>query len=96
MESETPLSMSEIQERMTKLSDWEIEEGKLEKEFKFPDFKSALAFVNKVGELAEQASHHPDIYLWWGKVRLVLFTHRIKALSQDDFSLAEEIDKIQI
>lgn len=73
-------------------SGWTVVGGHhLESEYKFPDFRSALAFVNQVGALAEEANHHPDIELGWGKVRLTLWTHTANGLTEKDFSLAEKI-----
>lgn len=96
MESPEPiaLGMKQVQEQLAKLQGWEIEEGKLEKEFKFQDFKQAKEFIDKVSELSEQQQHHPNIFWWYNKVKIVLFTHRIKSLSLDDFILAGKIDKI--
>lgn len=72
---------------------WEVvEEKKIRKEFTFPDFKSALAFVNKVGGIAESEGHHPDIQLGWGRVVVELWTHAIGGLSENDFILAAKID----
>src|ERR1700722_7541464 len=65
-----------------------IDDHHLEKEYLFKNFKEALAFTNRVGEVAEKEGHHPDIYLAWGKVRLTLFTHSIQGLSDNDFILA--------
>ena len=65
---------------------WQVvEEHHLEREYKFANFRDALAFTNKVGELAESQNHHPDIYLAWGKVKLTLWTHSIGGLSESDF-----------
>ena len=89
-----PLSMKQIQEFLEKAEGWEIEEGKLEKEFKFLDFKSAKEFIDKISVLAEQEEHHPDIFWWFIKVKLVLFTHRINSISQLDTNLAGKIDKL--
>jgi len=75
--------------------DWEIVENemKLEKKFKFKDFKEALAFVNKVGEIAERENHHPNIYLYsWNKVKITLTTHAIGGLSVNDFIIAHRIN----
>lgn len=73
---------------------WEIiDEHHLEKQYKFKDFALALEFVNKVGQLAEQQGHHPDIYLAWGKVKLVLWTHKIDGLHENDFILAAKVDR---
>jgi 4a-hydroxytetrahydrobiopterin dehydratase len=71
-----------------------VNEHHLEKEFTFQDFKEALAFTNKVGALAEEQGHHPDVHLSWGKVRIVLWTHKINGLSESDFILAAKIDKL--
>lgn len=67
----------------------------LEKEFIFKNFRQALDFVNQVGELAESKSHHPDIYLAWGKVKVTIWTHKIDGLTESDFALAALIEKIQ-
>ena len=71
-----------------------INEHHLEKEFSFKNFKEALAFTNKVGELAESQNHHPDIYLTWGKVKISLWTHKIDGLSESDFILAAKIENL--
>ena len=68
-------------------------EHHLEKEFAFRDFAEALAFTNRVGALAEEEGHHPDIYLAWGKVRITIWTHKIDGLSRSDFVLAAKIDQ---
>lgn len=69
-----------------------IEERQLEKEYTFKDFKEALHFVNCVGKLAEEEGHHPDIFLAWGKVKLIYWTHKIKGLSESDFIMAAKSD----
>ena len=75
---------------------WQVlDEQKLEKEFKFPDFKTALTFVNRVGEIAEQQNHHPDIYFTWGQARLQIWTHSAKGLTENDFILAAKIDGVE-
>lgn len=66
----------------------------LEREFKFKDFRSALAFTNRVGAVAEKLGHHPDVFLAYGKVRLSLSTHDIGGLSEKDFILADRLKKI--
>ncbi|HSX04338.1 MAG TPA: 4a-hydroxytetrahydrobiopterin dehydratase [Rhabdochlamydiaceae bacterium] len=76
-------------------SGWKIvDEHHLEKEFTFKDFKEALAFTNKIGEVAEQEGHHPDIFLSWGKVKIQLWTHKINGLSENDFILAAKCDQL--
>jgi 4a-hydroxytetrahydrobiopterin dehydratase len=73
---------------------WNEENNCLVKEFKFPDFKAALEFVNKVGEIAERNNHHPDIELGWGRVKITLTTHDRGRVTDKDRQLAEEIDKL--
>ena len=76
-------------------SGWKIQKGHhLEKEYTFPDFKQALAFTNKVGELAEREGHHPDILLSWGKVKVTTWTHKIDGLTENDFILAAKCDEL--
>lgn len=75
---------------------WQIiEHHHLEKEYKFKNFKDALAFTNQVGALAESVNHHPDIYLAWGKVKLTLWTHKIDGLTEGDFIFAAQVDRLQ-
>lgn len=71
-----------------------VDEHHLEKEFKFKNFRQALAFTNQVGELAEAEGHHPDIYLAWGKVKLTVWTHKINGLTESDFILAAKVDEL--
>jgi 4a-hydroxytetrahydrobiopterin dehydratase len=71
-----------------------VNDHHLEKEFKFPDFKKALEFTNRVGALAEEQGHHPDIYLGWGKVRITVWTHKIDGLTESDFVLAAKIERV--
>lgn len=71
-----------------------IDEHRLEKEYAFKNFREALAFTNKVGEIAEQEGHHPDIFISYGKVKIQLWTHKIDGLSESDFILAAKCDKI--
>ena len=74
---------------------WQVVSGHhLEREFKFPDFRQALQFTNRVGELAEAQNHHPDIYLAWGKVKLTLWTHKIDGLTESDFVFAAKVDQL--
>lgn len=73
---------------------WKEENNELHKTFHFTDFRESLAFVNRVGELAEAVNHHPDIELSWGKVTIHLTTHSEKAVTNKDRSLAKEIDAL--
>jgi len=72
-----------------------IEDHHLEKEFPFRNFKEALEFTNRVGAIAEQEGHHPDILLRWGKVKLTIWTHSIDGLSENDFILAAKADAVR-
>ncbi|MCD4712361.1 MAG: 4a-hydroxytetrahydrobiopterin dehydratase [Clostridiales bacterium] len=77
-------------------SEWElIEEKKITHKYKFKNFKEALEFVNKVGEIAENEGHHPDIELGWGRVTISLMTHKIGGLSRNDFIMASKIDDLK-
>ncbi|MCG3119857.1 MAG: putative pterin-4-alpha-carbinolamine dehydratase [bacterium] len=90
-----PLKGAELQKLSRQVQGWNVvEEHHVAKEFKFPDFRTALAFVNKVGELAEAQGHHPDIYLAWGKVEVTIWTHKINGLTESDFILAAKIDQL--
>lgn len=94
-EATKPLAGPELEKLQRKLaSDWKVMDGHhLEKLFKFPDFRQALDFTNRVGEIAEEAGHHPDIYLTWGKVRLQVFTHKVNGLTENDFVLASKFEE---
>jgi len=75
--------------------DWMVvDDHHLEKQYKFKNFRQALAFTNQVGELAEAEGHHPDIYLAWGKVKLMVWTHKIDGLTESDFIFAAKIDEL--
>lgn len=72
-----------------------VDEHHLEKEYRFRNFRDAMAFTNRVGELAESQGHHPDIALSWGRVRLVIWTHKIDGLTESDFILAARADLLE-
>jgi 4a-hydroxytetrahydrobiopterin dehydratase len=75
--------------------DWRIiQERQLEKEFRFANFREALDFTNRVGELAEQQNHHPDIGLSWGKAKVTIWTHKVNGLTESDFVLAAQIEAL--
>ena len=91
-----PLAGQELENLHKQLPEWEIVNGHhLKRAFTFPDFAKALAFVNKVGEIAENEGHHPDIFLTWGKAEITTWTHKIDGLTESDFILAAKIDKIK-
>ena len=83
-----PLTDVEIASRLKSLPEWKVESGELVRTFTFKDFVGSLAFVNKVGELAEKAGHHPDIDIRYNKVRLALVTHDAGGITAKDFDLA--------
>jgi 4a-hydroxytetrahydrobiopterin dehydratase len=89
-----PLSDQEIKSRLVTVPDWQIESGELVRTFLFKDFRASLAFVNKVGDIAEHAGHHPDIDIRYNKVRLALVTHDAGGITQKDFDVAAAIDKL--
>jgi len=87
------LSSPEINVRLNKLVDWNLKNLTIEKEFIMKDFKSALSFVNKVGDVAENMDHHPDIFIHsWNKVKFTISTHKEGGLTDMDFNLAEKIE----
>jgi len=90
----TALTDHEINSRLVTVPDWQIESGELVRTFLFKDFRASLAFVNKVGDLAEAAGHHPDIDIRYNKVRLALVTHDAGGITQKDFDLAASADKL--
>lgn len=90
-----PLKGQELVALQEQVEGWNvIEQHHIAKTYKFPDFRKALEFVNRVGEVAEEQGHHPDIYLAWGKVEVKIWTHKIDGLTESDFILAAKIDRI--
>ncbi|HVR04927.1 MAG TPA: 4a-hydroxytetrahydrobiopterin dehydratase [Solirubrobacteraceae bacterium] len=90
----TPLSDQDIEARLVG-SAWSRQGDAVVREYKLADFAAAIAFVNRVAELAERANHHPDILVHgWNRVRLELSTHSAGGLTAADFALAEEIDRL--
>jgi 4a-hydroxytetrahydrobiopterin dehydratase len=92
----TPLSDSEIEQRLTEVTDWVgTGEESIARDLTFADFPAAIAFVDRVAEIAEAQNHHPDILVHgWNKVRLELSTHSEGGVTDSDFKLAGEIDHI--
>ncbi len=90
-----PLKGKELEKLHTNVPQWKIvDQHQIRREFKFPDFKQALDFVNRVGALAEEQGHHPDILLTWGKAEITLWTHKIDGLTESDFIMAAKIDRL--
>lgn len=90
-----PLQGEALAALARELPEWQVvDEHHLRRSFKFRDFRSALDFVNCVGELAEQQGHHPDLFLVWGRVDVTTWTHKINGLTESDFILAAKIDRL--
>ncbi|MDP2676225.1 MAG: 4a-hydroxytetrahydrobiopterin dehydratase [bacterium] len=92
-----PLKKENIEEFHRQVPGWAVADNhrKISRDFKFKDFKEALAFVNKVGDIAETEGHHPDILIHsWNKVSIELWTHAIGGLSDNDFIMAAKIDAL--
>jgi 4a-hydroxytetrahydrobiopterin dehydratase len=94
-----PVSQAEIEQLKSQIPNWEIieREGilRLEKVYKFPDFQSAIAFTNLVGDEAEKEGHHPALLTEWGKVTVTWWTHAISGLHKNDFIMAAKTDEIK-
>ena len=90
-----PLDDEQIGRLLAQLDGWRVrDKHDLQKEYAFPDFATALAFVNRVGEVAEREGHHPDVLLSWGRVRLQVWTHKIDGLSESDFVFDAKADAV--
>ena len=88
-----PLDGEAIAPLHKEVPDWEVLDGrKLRTTYRFRDFATALQFVNKIGALAEEQGHHPDLYLAWGKVGAEIWTHKIDGLTESDFIFAAKVD----
>ena len=91
----SPLQGEELRALSAQVAGWDVVgEHHIAKTFKFPDFQTALDFVNKVGAAAEQEGHHPDLLLTWGRVDVKTYTHKIDGLTESDFILAAKIDRL--
>lgn len=90
-----PMKGDEIKRFLNELNGWEVvQEHHLRKLYEFENFLAAQEFVQKVGTVAEQQGHHPDISFGWGYAELLIYTHKIDGLSESDFILAAKIDKL--
>ena len=92
-----PMSTEEAQAILALTHGWSIvgDGKKISKDFVFADFKEAMVFVNKVAEIAESEGHHPDIFMWWNKVTLLLWTHAAEGLTTNDFIIAAKVNDIK-
>ena len=89
------LKGDEVAKLLGQLEGWEVvDEHHLTKRYTFPDFVSALTFVNHIGDVAEAEGHHPDLFLTWGKVGVQIWTHKVDGLTKSDFILAAKIDTL--
>jgi len=91
-----PLSLAEASGLLSQTPGWTLDEQatQIARTFKFKDFAGALAFVNQLGALAEAEDHHPDISFGWGYCRVVLQTHKIKGLHENDFIMAAKVNEL--
>lgn len=93
-QGDTPLRRDEAARLSGEVPLWSLMESSIEREFRFRDFKEAMAFANAVAKVAEGQDHHPDILISYNKVRLTLTTHRTGGLTRNDFILASRIDRL--
>jgi 4a-hydroxytetrahydrobiopterin dehydratase len=91
-----PLAGGQAQRLLPGAPGWRLEENgtRLARRFEFGDFKKAIEFVNRVADIAEEEGHHPDIAIHWNKVDLVLWTHKIGGLHENDFILAAKVNRL--
>ncbi len=91
-----PLAGDELAALHARLGrDWEVVDGHhLERTYRFDDFRQALDFTVRVGEMAEDQDHHPDIFLAWGRVKVTIWTHKIDGLTESDFVFAAKADAL--
>jgi 4a-hydroxytetrahydrobiopterin dehydratase len=91
-----PLKGEALETLKAQVAGWQVvNEHHLQKSYSFPDFRTALDFVNKAGAIAEEEGHHPDLLLSWGKVEVTIWTHKVDGLTESDFILAAKLDQIQ-
>lgn len=91
-----PLAVAEAERLLAQTPGWSLirDSTRLEKRFTFENFAAALSFVNRVGEIAEQEGHHPDISFGWGYAKVVYFTHKIGGLHENDFVMAAKTNHL--
>lgn len=81
---------------LAELDGWKIVDGLLSKSYKFKNFRGALDFAISIGSLADKVDHHPDLHVSWGVLKVDIFTHKIKGLTESDFVLAAKIDLLKL
>jgi len=90
-----PLKGEDLKKMQAQVAGWQVvDEHLLSNTYLFSDFRTALDFVNRVGAIAEEQGHHPDLYLAWGKVKIEIWTHKVDGLTESDFFLAAKIDRL--
>lgn len=90
----TPMPSEDVRRSLAEVPGWLLDGKKMHREFVFKDFVEAMAFVNRVAEIAESEGHHPDLQIHWNKVLVELWTHSIGGLSENDFIVAAKINLI--
>lgn len=90
-----PLDRAQAETFLKEVPNWSLPDNtRIQRQFKFKNFVETLAFVNRVGELTEREGHHPDITFGWGYCEIILYTHKIKGLHENDFIMASKIDEL--
>jgi 4a-hydroxytetrahydrobiopterin dehydratase len=90
-----PLTEDEVRPLLAQLEGWRVVDNHhLEKTYRLRNFAEALELVNRIGAIAEQQKHHPDLYLAWAKVVVTVWTHKIDGLTESDFVLAAKCDTV--
>jgi 4a-hydroxytetrahydrobiopterin dehydratase len=91
-----PLTLAQAKELLPQAQDWIIMDNttRIERTFRFKNFKESISFVNKIGELAEKEGHHPDITFGWGYAKVSMQTHKIQGLHENDFIMAAKINRL--
>ena len=89
---DVPLSADKVNELKREIPQWMMKDKQIEREFTFKDFREAMTFVNKEADLAEEQGHHPDLCIYYNRVHLAFYTHKIGGLSQNDFIMAAKTD----
>ena len=94
----SPLTLSEAQTLLPQAPDWRLLDNgaRLERRFAFKNFAAALAFINRIGDLAETEGHHPDITFGWGYASVLFYTHKINGLHENDFIMAAKVNQLYV
>ncbi|MFZ1642030.1 MAG: 4a-hydroxytetrahydrobiopterin dehydratase [Candidatus Contendobacter sp.] len=92
----SPLTLTEAEALLARVPNWRLLENgaRMERRFSFKTFAAALAFVNRVGDLAEEEGHHPDLAFGWGYANVLFYTHKIGGLHENDFIMAAKVNEL--